>query len=666
LRVFLAIGIAWGLLFGAASAQHSPDFDLTELSLEALMDIQVTSVSKKSEKISRTAAAVFVITNEDIRHSGYATLAEALKLAPGVHVARLSSHTFSVSTRGFGGEFANKLLVLVDGRSVYSPMFSGVYWDQLDIPLSDIERIEIIRGPGATLWGANAVNGVINVITKHARDTEGGQISIEAGTRDRASGVFRLGGTSGKSHWRFYGKYHERERSLSNLGAEAHDGMNVRRLGYRLDREVFGNSQISLFGDYSAVNRELTNRLPQMLPPYTSEVSEETHHDVLSIMVRLATPLSEQSDMMWQAYFERSDILDIVIKERRSTIDVDFHHRTGLSERAELIWGAGYRYITDDIDSTFAFYFSPSKRDVGLVSGFGQLEFELSRSRLSLTVGSKFEHNSYTGFEYQPSVRLLYTPSTRHSFWAAVSRAVRTPSRYEHDSHTAYVVIPATDEPGSLPTVVGNAGDRDMEAEKLLSTEVGYRGNLADALYLDVTSFHQRYDDLWAIEFGAPEVIGLPPQYLLMNTFNSNGVTGNSYGVEMVLDWRVSTNIRVRPVYAYLKIDLQKDSELIDDRSLKDETNSPKHQASLQSIFQISPTINLTTAIRYVDEIPRYDVDSYWSADLHLQFALTRDLDLSVVGNDLLDEAHAEYGSVQNTQQLMVERTVRVALQWRF
>lgn len=408
-------------------AQKHP-IDLTNMSLEDLMNLEVTSVSKKEQKLSQTAAAIYVVTQEDIRRSGATSIPEVLRMVPGLQVARLSGSKWAITSRGFNGRFANKMLVLVDGRSVYTPTFSGVFWDVQDLLLEDVERIEVIRGPGGTLWGANAVNGVINIITKPAKETQGGFLTAGSGSEERGFGGFRYGGKLGRDiAYRLYSKYFNRSNLADMSGRNSPGGWDILRGGFRMDWKGTERDSLTLQGDiYNGHIRERNSSIVSLVPPFRRTLDSQTGVSGGNVMALWNRTFAGGSAMRLQMYYDRTRHEDssAVITSRGEIVDssdLDFQHRFALGKRQDIVWGIGYRFTSDSVQNTFSVAFDPNHRATHLFSTFVQDEIFIVKDRLRLTVGSKFEHNDYTGFEAQPSLRLLWTPNDRHTFWGAIS-----------------------------------------------------------------------------------------------------------------------------------------------------------------------------------------------------------------------------------------------------
>jgi iron complex outermembrane receptor protein len=638
-------------------APETPKADLTELSLQDLMNIEVTSASKKAEKLSETAAAVFVITQEDIRRSGVTTIPEALRMVPGVQVARLNASSWAISARGFNDQFAQKLLVLIDGRSVYTPLFSGVYWDLQDTFLDDIDRIEVIRGPGGALWGANAVNGVINIITKRAEDTQGSLLTTGMGTEEKGFAALRHGGLLGESgHYRVYAKWFDRDGGP--------DSWDTTRAGLRADWALGDRDILTAQGDWYDGDRAGRSTIPTLTPPFSETLGMESRVSGGNVLLRWERQLSDDSDLHLQLYYDRTEHGE-GSGIQRDTFDLDFQHRFPLGERHEVLWGLGYRSSADDIPGSATFSVDPGSRHDELLSAFVQDQIALQQDRLQLTVGSKFERNDYTGFEVQPSARLSWRPSGHETAWAAVSRAVRTPSRMEHDGR---VNVAALEMPGAGVTLVSLFANRDMESEDLLAYELGYRTQASDELFLDIAGFYNCYDDLWTLEPGEPFVELSPsPPHLVLPSFADNKMSGETYGVELAAQWQATDRWRLDAAYSFLRMDLHLDADSGDTMLSQAEGKSPRHQFSLRSAVDLRENLELDWWLRYVDGLPSLGVGSYVDLDVRLGWQPREDLELSIVGQNLFESGDPQFGpSFVGNTATSVERGVYAKATWHF
>src|SRR6266700_788626 len=486
-RIFLA-GFLSVLLAGSTVAQNSRNVpDVTAMSMEDLMNLQVTSVSKHTQKVADAAAAIFVITQEDIRRSGATSIPEALRLVPGLEVARIDQNKWAIGSRGFNGRFDNKLLVLIDGRSVYTPLFSGVYWNVEDVMLEDIDRIEVIRGPGATLWGANAVNGVINIISRKAKDTQSGVVTAGAGTEERGSGSVRYGSKIGNTSYRAYGKYFNWGPSVYPSGTIAHDGWDALGGGFRADWTPAGANSLSLQGDIYRSRFDETLTVASLSAPYSNTFPNDGKYSGGNILGRW-NHASEGSSMSLQMYYDNTTITDhSLFGDHQNILDIDFQHGFHVGDSQQFVWGVGYRSIRDKNDASFTVSLKPNQVTLNQFSTFIQDEISLADNRLQITLGSKFERNEFTGFEIEPNARLLWNLTPNQSIWTAVSRAVRTPALTEEGLRLNSQVIPpgTPANPTPLPAVVAVFGSQQFNSEDLLAYELGYRVQATSSVSLD-------------------------------------------------------------------------------------------------------------------------------------------------------------------------------------
>ena len=643
--------------------------DFTKFTIEELKNVEIVSVSKKPEKLSEVAAAVFVITQEDIRRSGATSIPEALRMAPGVHVARITSTDWAINIRGLNDRFANNLLVLIDGRSVYTPVFSGVFWDVQDTVLEDIERIEVIRGPGATLWGANAVNGVINIITKQAKKTQGWQVSALGG-EEEGIGSIRYGGASGEeTHYRTYVKYFNRGRLAGivkdNTAVQPTSDWQSGRGGFRIDWEpgkapaMDPMNSLTLQGEAykNKYNTEIDR--VSLSPPFSILESDTSNASGGHLLGRWQHKISTTSDTVLQFYYDHAEKDYDPGSGWVDTIDLDFQHRFNVFERHDIVWGLGYRFISDKFDNTFEINMDPDRLNQDLISAFVQDEIQLTPDRLNLIIGSKFEHNDSTGLEVQPSIRILWTPEKRHALWGAISRAMRVPSRLEHDVRTnEFVVRPDTlPEPASIVTL----GNNNLVSEELIAYEFGYRVQPVNTLWLNTTVFYNDYDKLIGLKSGEPYLENIPtPHYIIPLTYDNN-LTGEAYGVEVAADWQVIQQWRLMASYSYLYTRIHGNSTDADDfTELFFMRSNPRNQFSVRSLFDITKQIDFDLWFRYVGSLPEINVDHYTTIDARLAWRPIQNIELSVVGQNLFERGHPEYSSLE------VERSIYGKLVWSF
>jgi iron complex outermembrane recepter protein len=633
--VFVALALT---ALGSRALAQTPDSlpspgALKRLSLEQLMDIEVTSVSRRPEKLSASASAIQIITGDDIRRSGASSIPEALRLAPNLQVAQANSSQWAVSARGFNNVLANKLLVLIDGRTVYTPLYAGVFWDVQNLPLESVDRIEVISGPGGALWGANAVNGVINIITKRAEETQGLAVEAGGGTELHAFGVLRYGGRLGSgTSYRVYGQGFGRGATVTADGADAGDAWGFGQGGFRMDWSRGRSDGFTLQGDYYEGRPD---------PDGTAHIIARGGNAV----GRWVRTLSEKSDLQLQLYYDRThrDFGNGFVEDL-STYDVDWQHRFPLGPRQEIVWGLGYRLMDHETDNLDLFAFLPAHKLLHLFSGFVQDEITLVDQRLRVTLGTKVEHTTYTGIEIQPSGRLAWTPAASHLVWGAVSRAVRTPSRIDRD----FFLLAAPD----FPIIAG----ADFESEAVLALELGWRVQAKENLSLSLAGFYNEYDDLRSAEPG-------PPPFGLPITF-ANGVRGNTYGVEVASTYRVSDRWLLRGGYTFLKKDLSVAPGSNDLNRGTAESNDPEHQLLVQSSADLPGGLALDAVMRAVDELPDPRLPGYVDLDLRLAWSPAERLEISVVGQNLLHGEHAEF-IPSSPSPRKIERGVYGKITWR-
>jgi len=666
LWLLLAIGT---LAFGARAGQDALDGDgldeslgqLKILSLEELMEVEITSVSKRPEKRTEAAAAIYVITHQDIRRSGARSLPDLLRTVPGVNVANLDASKRAVSIRGLNDRFANKLLVLVDGRSVYTPLFAGVFWEDQNILLEDVERIEVIRGPGGTLWGSNAVNGVINIITRHARDTHGVLATAGIGTEERAFGALRYGGAlEGRGHYRVYGQFSQRDERALPDGSDATDNWNSGRLGLRFDLQCSERDELTVIGEAAFGDHGQTLVMTSLLPPYARHEDDRGDLARGHLHVLWGRRLSDTSDFSLAASYEMQQRHDANSGDDRNTFDLEFQHRLAVGKRHQIVWGGGFRSSEHTAHNTFQTFFGDGYRHDILVNAFVQDEIALIDDALRLTLGSKFEYNDYTGIEVQPSIRIAWLPDDKQTLWAAVSRAVRVPSRAESD-----VRLNSQAFPFGLVSLFGN---EDIEAEDLLAYELGYRIAPHHRLMLDVAAFYNEYDDLRTIEFEMPflELFPLPP-HLTIPARGQNNMKATTWGIEAAVEWSPVPRVRLRGSYAYLNVDLDIEPKTFDVISAMNEGSSPEQQASLALLMDLTDTVQADLTARYVDTLPTLDIDDYFELDARLAWRPSEHLTLEVVGQNLLHDQHPEFApGLLPLVASETERGVYAKVVWEF
>lgn len=666
------IGWLSGVLLSAALAAtteaQNPSRDLANASLEDLLDIEVISVSKKEEKLFQTAAAVYVITQEEIRRSGLTTVPELLRLAPGLQVARIEGSKWAITARGFNGRLANKLLVLIDGRSVYSPETSGVYWEVQDLLLEDIERIEVIRGPGGTLWGANAVNGVINIITKPTSETREGVVTTGSGSEERGFASFRYGANLGKkSSYRVFGKYFNRRELVDALGVGANDGQQFGRVGARAEWQPTDRDDLTVDGDIYRTNLHENPTAVSPSAPFASIANTRGQYTGGHIMGRWERTLSKGSDMALQVYYDRFSRRLFELVDDINTFDLDFQHHTALGRRQDIVWGFGYRLVSHQAEenSSMPFQFNPSGKTVQLFSGFAQDEINLIKERLRLILGVKLEHNYLSGFEAQPSIRLSWTPSGNQAAWAAVSRAVRTPSRSQQDIRVNFAAIPG---PGGLPIITAVFGSESPESEVLNAYELGYRAQPHRKLSLDVATFYNVYDRLNSYEPGVPFFeIEPPPPHLVVPIFFGNLMKGETYGLEAAVNLDITNRWKLRGSYSFLRVQLHHDLTSVDTVSEAAEGYNPRHQFQIHSYLNLWRNFDSDTALYRVSRLPSQQIPGYTRIDSRIGWHARENLEVSAGVQNLLDNRHAEFVGIDiSVVPSQVRRSVYGKMTFRF
>ncbi len=653
---------------------------LAGASIEALMNVRVTTVSRGESTVGESPAAIFVITPEMIRRSGAINIPELLRMVPGLEVGHIDSSKWGVASRGFNDRFANKLLVQMDGRTVYTPVNGGVYWDTVDYPLQDIERIEVIRGPGASVWGANAVNGIINIITKSAKDTQGFLLSAGGGSEERAFASFRFGGLANDNlAYRVYGKWLEHDRGF-NLEDNARDDWRYGRFGFRLDWKPRNEDTVTFQGDYyhGLLGRRDFRASPETPPTFIRTNTEDEEPVGGDVLFRWTHELGKDSSWVLQAYYDYSKrrgtagTFDFSV----NTIDVDFQHQFPLGDRQKVLWGLEYR-LTDiafrgtdvDFDQGFALGPNPSSVQRTLFSAFLQDEIKLVHDTLFLTLGSKIEHNEITGVEVQPTGRLLWTPTKRQSVWAAVSRAVRTPTFLENDIEISTLPAPLASGGTIFPRLIYN---RDLDSEVVVAYELGYRAQATDKLSVDAALFYNRYEQLIVAQPGLPRVDPATGA-LILPVNRINGEEADNYGVEVAATWKIADWWQLYGQYTYLQMNLHADRNLPPASQASAELvekQSPQNQFYVRSSWNLPGNVEFDMIGRYADRLTGFTpgIGSYLTMDLRLAWKPRPNLELAVIGQNLLDNHQPELGSSPLIRSPLVEvaRGIygQVTVQW--
>jgi iron complex outermembrane receptor protein len=641
--------------------------ELRNLSVAGLMSMEVTSASKKEQKISRVATAIFVITQQDIRDSGATNIPDMLRMVPGLDVAQINANTWAVSARGFNHQFSDKLLVLIDGRAVYTPLFGGVYWDTQDVPLEDIDRIEVIRGPGATVWGANAVNGVINIITKKAGDTQGSLVTGGGGTQEQAFGTVQYGGKfKGLTSYRAFVKYLDRNHFPDLNGQNAMDGWHLLHSGVRTDTTLSKSDSVTVQGDiYSGSEGAIIGHIASIDPPVNVNVQRVAELSGGNVLGRWDHNFSSRSDTTLQLYFDRYTRSGPESHEVRNTFDLDFQHHLALGTRQDLIWGAGYRRSADRTVGTIDQGWIPPDRTLQLFSMFVQDEITLRPDRLFLTVGTKVEHNDFNGFEIEPSARVAWTPTARHTFWAAVSDAARTPSRVDANGEFPLAAFPGT---GGTPAELILFGNPHEKSDYLLATEAGYRVQPSARVSVDLSLFYNRYRDLRSTEPHAVFFDAGPVPHLEIPLVYDNKLHGTTHGIEFATKLKVTNYWTLSPGYALLQMHLHTDATSQDTTNVADiQGSNPRHQAQLRSHIELGRGLAWDASAYFVASLPAQQLPSYTRLDTQLRWLVGERTELTFGGQNLLKDHHLESndtGTSVNSSQ--VKRSAYVKFVWRF
>ena len=674
--LFPAFSLALFIVFAApgcdlaqtsSTPRQASHTDLTAMKLEDLMNIEVTSVSKKEQKVSQVAASIFVITQEDIQHSGATNIPDLLRMVPGMDVAQINSNSWAVSARGLNGLFSNELLAMVDGRIVYAPSFGGVYWDALDVPLEDIAQIEVIRGPGGTIWDANAVNGVVNIITKKSADTQGAMVTVGGGGIERESATLQYGGALGSSgNYRVYTKYFNDESLESPTGPPLGDGWHTLRAGFRTDSTLSAKDTLTFLGDiYSNRKGEATTYLPNLAAPAPLPLNEQVDFSGGFFQSIWNHAISDGSSTQLSLTFDRYARMN-QFGERRNTLQLAFQHNFSWGTRQDIIWGLEYRFSGYDTRGSLLVSLDPASRDYNLYSAFLQDEIALLPSTLHFTVGTRVEQHYYAGFVTLPSARLTWTPNGDNTVWAATSLARRTPSDLD-------VAIR-----GNLGGVIGAGGNLtefevtgnpNLRTENFVGEELGYRAVLTPRIALDLVSFFNKYDNQETVDSGAPFFTSSPaPPHTVIPFIYGNLIHGETHGFEVFSDWRLTSHWTLSPGYAFEGIHMHREIGTQDVADVYEaEGSTPVHSAQLRSHYALPHSLSWDLSAYYVGRLSDPVVSSYTRRDSQLSWQCNEQNTFSVVGQNLLRDDHLEF--VDDTgaaRSALVQRSAFAKLTWRF
>jgi iron complex outermembrane recepter protein len=662
----LLAGTLLGPLTIAGKAQQSTP-DLGNLSLDSLASIEITSVSRKEQTLTEAAGAIFVLTSEDIRRSGMNNIAELLRTVPGVDVAEIDANKWSVTTRGFGERHPDKTLVLLDGRTLYSPLTSGVSWDVQETMLEDVERIEVIRGPGATLWGANAVNGVVNIITRTAKQTQGTLISGAWAIQDRNSGATRYGGMLGSTgHYRVYGKYFDRDGSLIPSGGQAPDGWHDLHSGFRADWKVSGNTTTTLQGDlYRGRVGTTVPGLLSLSPPLTGLFIDKAITTGGNVLGRW-TRTSDHLDTTVQAYVALDNRNESgVLAEFRHTFDLEVLERYHAGSRHEIIFGGDFRDNADRTVGSLNISFNPASRDTQLYGVFAQDEIALLPNRLKLTLGSKIEHNFYSGIALQPDVRLIWISTERSATWVAISRASESSSRTDSDVRTNDNVSLAAD--GTI-ILASSFGTQHLAPENVLAYELGSRWQPSHKLSFDLASFYNHYTNRHTNEPGTPFFEDSPaPRHLVVPNYTASNISGETHGLELLAKAHPAHIWELSASYNLFEIHLHQSAASLDFATAPEsEGSSPTQEFQVHSLLNLPDKLEFDSALFHVGQLVGPGIKAYTRLDLRVGWRPTPAFEFSGGGRNLLQAQHYEFGSGELVQAEPVARSAYLKADWRF
>jgi iron complex outermembrane receptor protein len=657
-RVFFTLLL---VMFGAIYARPQSSADLSERSIEDLMNIAVTSVSKTAQTLSRTASAVFVINEDNIRNSGATNIPDLLRMVPGMDVAQINSSTWAISARGFNNRFSNELLVMVDGRSAYTPTFGGVFWEVLDLPLEDIERIEVIRGPGGSIWGANATNGIINIITKKASETQKALIVGGGGNVDQGFGTLQYGGKMGGS-----AKYLNQGRLPDATGGNANDAWNAFRSGFRLDAALSAKDTLSVQGDLYD-GRE--NSDEGFLPSITSSGTQLRQARLTlsggflqSIWNHVSSPRSDTSLHVSYDHYSRPDQLG----EKRDTLSADFQHHYLWGQRQTIVWGLGARFSASRADGSLFITLNPPYVDNGLYGLFAEDEIALAKNRLYLTAGTKVEHDDYTGVNPIPSVRMAWTINQQHMLWGAVSRALRTPSDTDVAIRLNFGGFQA---PNGTPVVASLFGNPHFKSEESIAWEMGYRTTVVRHLSIDLSAYYNTYSKQETTEPEAPffEAMPAPPHLVLPVTYQ-NLMHGEAHGLEIAANWKVTDRWMLSSGYAFEQIHMYLDATSQDKQAVGEtDESAPVHTAQLRSHLALPHSLAWDSSAYFTSRLGDPHVASYTRLDSGLTWQWKEGISLSLVGQNLLQAEHLEFIDANaSVQSALIKRGGYAKFTWHF
>jgi iron complex outermembrane recepter protein len=666
---------------------RAADNRLLDLSLEELLHVEITSAAKKSQTIAETAAAAFVITQDDIRRSGARSIPEVLRLAPGVEVAQIDGNKWAVSVRGFNGRFANKLLVLMDGRALYTPSFGGVFWDVQDTLMQDIERIEIIRGPGGAIWGANAVNGVINIITRSSRDSRGVEVLTDADDNHSRMASLRFGAAPSENwSYRLYSKYNEGGSNEASFGATT-DQSDLWRFGARTDFLSASGDTLSLTAEGYQGRSGESLHLPILTPPYSARSAATEQVNGFFSVGRWSRRFEDSSELQAQFSFDDNSRSTPLFAEARDTTALEIQYHFQVLGRHDVVIGSGLRQNRYAFGSTANVSLQPSHPRDTVVNLFGQDEIQIIASRLAVTLGVDLEHNPLSEHDVDvlPSIRLLGSLNEHNHAWVAVTRAISTPT-YEQTAASVDNATPirppgSAENPFPVPIQTSVIANPLIRSERITAFELGYRSQIGDTFSIDATTFRHNYRSLrgeQAVDLQCqPSGVSVfvDPSCLfgaasLRNIIQfENLLEGHSTGLEIAADWAPVTGMRF--IAAYTHLNLKVDSTSADPVSAGVANmvmgQSPKHQILLRSDLALAATVDLYLAARHVSALPEGDIPAYWSADVNLVWHVTPQWEVAAFGHNLLNRTHVEFLSeLRDIPLTSIQRSVGLRVRWNY
>ncbi len=641
--------------------------DYLNLSLEQLLNAEVISATKTKGTVEQTPAAVYVITAEDIMRSVVTSIPDALRMAPGVDVAQGPSGGWAINIRGFNKGLADQLLVMIDGRTIYNPLFAGTYWELQNLPLEDIERIEVIRGPGGTLWGANAVNGVINIITKKAQDTQGTLIRAAAGTSLQDSVLGQEGiKTAGNSYYRVYAQHMNDGPLRSPEGGDAFDSLRDSRTGFRFDRD----DNLTVSGDAYFNTTDQLVSVPHVTAPFAVTQNDEHASQGANLLAHWKKSYDDGSELSLQSYADYTLRDQVVLSDEEDILDFDAQYNLRPIGPNEFIMGGGYRLTHEDIGNTSTLSINPAVSNRNLFNAFAQDKIALAPDRWYLTLGSKVEHNDFTGFELEPNARLQWFPDSRQTVWTAASRAVRTPSPLENNLNEDALVfppftIPANNPTNPVPIEFNLIANPHFDSEQLVAYEAGYRNKITPALSADIAAFANNYHGLAAQQLVAfPVIVIGPPLFAQFQTDQTNQMTAETYGIEAAADWNVTPNWKLSGGGSLLEMFLHLNNDFTNQQA--EEGQSPQHQYNVRSYWNINNSWSFDTAAYYVDKLPAFNVPSYVRLDANLGWKIEPGIQLNFAGQNLLQGSHREFGAANDLNAAEIPRSFYAKVTCRF